>query len=175
MKHLIFFLLVFASCQNEEHRSIPEPTDEQLKIIQNQLNQENKNSQPKYINPTPLENNTQDYNNNTNYQEQSDIEDGEHEAEVQYYNPHTGTSSTYTLTVDVENGEVVKIYWPNGGWLDESHFTGADLDEDGNASFTSDKGYEYNITITDIESSIDQGSNNQTDEDDNENTDDDQQ
>lgn len=174
MRFIIFFLIILASCQNEESRNLPEPTDEQLKVIQNQLNQENQNGLATHSTQIPVENNNQDYHNNTNYQEQSDIEDGEHEAEVQYYNPHTGTSSTYTLTVDVENGEVVKIYWPNGGWLDESHFTGADLDEDGNASFTSDKGYEYNITITDIESSNDQGSNNQNDEDDNENTDDDQ-
>ena len=174
MRFIIFFLIILASCQNEESRNLPEPTDEQLKVIQNQLNQENQNSKPTYSPPITVKNNTQTYSNNTNYQEQSYIEDGEHEVEVQYYNPHTGTSSTYTLTVDVENGEVVKIYWPNGGWLDESHFTGADLDEEGNASFTSDKGYEYNITITDIESSDDQGSKNQNDEDDEENTDDDQ-
>ncbi len=34
--------------------------------------------------------------------------------------------------------------------MDESHFTATELDEDGSASFTSDKGYEYTVTITDF-------------------------
>ena len=74
--------------------------------------------------------------------------DGTYCAEVQYRNPHTGTHSTYTLTVEVENNEVTQINFPTGGWMDQDHFNGADLDDDGNTSFTSDKGYDYEIQIT---------------------------
>jgi hypothetical protein len=38
------------------------------------------------------------------------------------------------------------IHWPNGGRLDESHFISEDI-YSGSCSFTSDKGYEYNVTI----------------------------
>ena len=68
-------------------------------------------------------------------------------AEVEYYNPKTGTRSSYTLTVEVESNEVVEINFPNGGWLDNDHFSGADLEDDGTTNFTSDRGYEYDITI----------------------------
>ncbi|MBP2616962.1 hypothetical protein [Chryseobacterium jejuense] len=67
-------------------------------------------------------------------------------AEIDYYYYNTGTSSTYTLTVEVENDELVKINWPNGGWLDDSHFTPQDISS-GSCSFTSDAGYDYNITL----------------------------
>lgn len=80
----------------------------------------------------------------------SRIEDGIHCAKVEYYNPNTGTFSVYTLEVEVENEEIVKIYWPNGGWLDDSHFTPVEI-SDGNASFTSDVGYEYEVTLLDGE------------------------
>lgn len=74
--------------------------------------------------------------------------DGEYCAEVTYYNPNTGTRSTYTLNVEVEGNELTQINWPNGGWLDDSHFSPEELDEDGNCSFTSDRGYEYEVQIT---------------------------
>ena len=78
--------------------------------------------------------------------------DGEYCAEIEYYNPNTGTHSTYTLPVEVENGELVKILWNNGGWLDESHFMPPDI-SDGTASFVSNQGYEYTIRL------LEQGSN----------------
>lgn len=74
--------------------------------------------------------------------------DGTYCAEVEYYNPNTGTRNTYTLNVDVENNELTVINWPNCGWLDDSHFYPEELDTDGSCSFTSDKGYEYTIKIT---------------------------
>lgn len=75
--------------------------------------------------------------------------DGTFSADVNYYNPNTGTSSTYTLDVEVENNEVTVIYWPNGGQLDDSHFTPQELDSNGSCFFTSDQGYDYEVTITD--------------------------
>lgn len=73
--------------------------------------------------------------------------DGEYCADVEYYNPNTGTDNTYTLTVEVQDGLLTVIHWPNGGWLDESHFSAPEVDENGEASFTSDKGYDYTISI----------------------------
>jgi hypothetical protein len=73
--------------------------------------------------------------------------DGTYCAEVTYYNPNTGTNSTYTLRVEVEDNFVVAFYWPNGGWLDSDHFTPEELDSDGYCSFESDQGYEYTVTI----------------------------
>ena len=73
-------------------------------------------------------------------------EDGEYCAEIDYYYSKTGTRSTYTLKVDIENNELTKIYWPNGGWLDSSHFYPPDI-SDGYASFESDQGVEYDVRI----------------------------
>lgn len=67
-------------------------------------------------------------------------------AEVEYYNPSTGTRSTYELDVEVENGYLVQIDWPNGGWLDETHFSSEDISS-GECSFTSDRGYQYTVTL----------------------------
>src|SRR4051794_22101571 len=66
----------------------------------------------------------------------SEYEDGSYCATVEYYNPNSGTESTYTLTVEVEDNEVTQINFPNGGWLDDSHFTPEELDDDGSVSFT---------------------------------------
>lgn len=53
---------------------------------------------------------------------EEEYSDGTWCADVEYYNPHTGTRNTYALDVEVQNGELTQINWPNGGWLDESHF-----------------------------------------------------
>lgn len=81
----------------------------------------------------------------SDYQEQGYV-DGTYCAEVDYYNSNTGTSSTYTLEVEIENNELTVIHWPNGGWLDDSHFTPTDIST-GEASFTSDRGIEYTVRI----------------------------
>ncbi len=71
--------------------------------------------------------------------------DGTYCAEVEYYNPNTGTQSSYTLTVEVTDNEITQINFPQG-WLDNDNFT-AELDENGDASFTSDAGYDYDVHI----------------------------
>ena len=75
------------------------------------------------------------------------FKDGTYDAEVEYHNPNTGTHSSYDLPVDIEDNMVVKIHWPAGGWLDDSHFDPAELDGDGNAEFISDRGYTYEVHI----------------------------
>jgi hypothetical protein len=75
------------------------------------------------------------------------FEDGTYCADVTYDNPNTGTSSDYTLDVEVQGNQVTQINWGNGGWLDEDHFNSEELDENGSCSFSSDKGYDYTVTI----------------------------
>lgn len=73
--------------------------------------------------------------------------DGDYCAEVNYYNSKTRTQSSYTLTIEVSNNEVIKINFPNGGYFDDE-ITDGTLDSSGEASFTSNKGYEYEVKIT---------------------------
>jgi hypothetical protein len=82
-------------------------------------------------------------------QSENGFEDGTYCAEVDYYNPNTTTRSTYTLEVEVENNEVVKIYFGNGGWLDSDHMSPEELDSDGHCTIISDRNYEYDLTIID--------------------------
>jgi hypothetical protein len=72
--------------------------------------------------------------------------DGIYCAYVKYYNPSTGTKSIYTLNVEVENNQLIIIYFPNGGWLDSSHFQPKDI-SDGNCTFKSDKGYWFTVKL----------------------------
>ncbi len=76
------------------------------------------------------------------------VEDGTHNATVQYYNPQTGHSATYYLDVEVENGEVNQINFPKGGWLDGSHISPEAL-ESGKATIIDDEGREFDIEIDD--------------------------
>jgi hypothetical protein len=73
--------------------------------------------------------------------------DGTYCAKIKYYNPSTGTTSYYELTVDVTGGYLTKIYFPNGGWLDNTHFTAPLVTSSGHSAFTSDKGYQYEVII----------------------------
>jgi hypothetical protein len=89
----------------------------------------------------------QDYSDDNDYNSISDgYKDGTYCAEVEYYNPSTGTRSIYDLDVEVESAELTTIYWPNKGWLDNSHFFPQDI-SNGDCSFTSDKGYRYTVTL----------------------------
>jgi len=81
-----------------------------------------------------------------NYSERNGYEDGTYCAEIDYYYSETGTSSTYTLEVEIENNELTIIHWPNDGWLDDSHFLPPDI-SDGEVSFTSYRGVDYTVRI----------------------------
>ena len=57
---------------------------------------------------------------------------------------------TYTLSVELYEGSIYKIYFPNGGYLDQSHFNKDDAkiiydDYGESASFTDDR--DRNITV----------------------------
>ena len=68
-------------------------------------------------------------------------------ATVDYNNPETGYSATYTLDVEVQDCQVVQINFPNDGYLDEDHISYADIDEDGRASVDGEDGKTYEIQI----------------------------
>lgn len=75
------------------------------------------------------------------------FEDGTYSASVDYNNPETGYSATYTLDVEVQDCQVVQINFPNDGYLDEDHISAAELDEDGNASVDGEEGKTYEVHI----------------------------
>jgi ribosomal protein L37E len=94
--------------------------------------------------------NEEEYSENKdNNSEDGSYKDGTYCAEVEYYNPSTGTRNTYDLDVEVESGELTVIHWLNSGWLDNSHFYPEDI-TDGECEFTSDKGYRYTITLGEL-------------------------
>lgn len=79
--------------------------------------------------------------------EGSEIEDGTHSATVYYNNPQTGYSATYTLDVEVEDGQVVQIDFPNGGYIDSDNITPEALNSDGECTIYGDDGKTYVIHI----------------------------
>lgn len=91
------------------------------------------------------ENEESDENDNDGYS--NSIDDGTYSATVDYYNPETGFSNTYTLDVEVEDGEVVQIDFPNDGYLDEDHIEPAELDESGHCTVDGEDGKTYEIQL----------------------------
>jgi len=79
--------------------------------------------------------------------EYGDIEDGTYTAIVDYYNPATDYSATYTLDVEVESGEVTVIYFPNDGYLDDDHIYPSELDDGGYVSIDGEEGKTYDVQI----------------------------
>lgn len=78
--------------------------------------------------------------------ESEEVDDGLHSATIDYFNPATGTMGTYTLDVQVDGGQVTTIYFPQGGWLDDTHFEPADLEE-GRASIVDDEGRSWDVEL----------------------------
>lgn len=70
-------------------------------------------------------------------------------AEVTYKNEKTSTISNYTLNVEINENKLSKIYFQNGGWLDNSHFIEPEFNSDNKTEFVSDKNVKYNVTLID--------------------------
>lgn len=75
------------------------------------------------------------------------FEDGTYSATVNYSNPETGYSATYTLNIEVQDCQIVQINFPNDGYLDEDHISATDLDDDGSATVDGEDGKTYEIQI----------------------------
>lgn len=71
-------------------------------------------------------------------------------ADVHYTNHDTDYENDYQLYVQVSNCQVVKIFFPKGGWLDESHIKPTDI-VGGEANVIDDKGREFEISFPEIE------------------------
>lgn len=69
--------------------------------------------------------------------------DGTYCAKVNYSNPNTGKQSNYRLTVHIEDNKVTRLDFPNGGWLDDSHFTPPEFNRKGIAIIKDDRDYQY--------------------------------
>lgn len=115
------------------------------------LNEENHSSQ----NGISDEEYIDDQNSSSDYTSDEDgenlngcqFDDGTYSSTVDYYNPETGYSATYTLDVEVVNCQVIRINFPNDGYLDEDHISYTDIDEDGNASVDGEDGKTYKVHI----------------------------
>ena len=84
----------------------------------------------------------------------SGVQDGKYCADIEVHSWKTDKDSYYTLPVEVENNQIVKIYWSNGGWLDETHFNPeeAELDaRDNTALFEDDRERMFLVKIIDDE------------------------
>lgn len=88
------------------------------------------------------------YNENgSDFNSGCEIVDGTHSATVDYNNPETGYSNTYTLDVEVEDCQVVQIDFDSGGYLDEDHISPAEIDDYGMATVDGEDGKTYDIQI----------------------------
>lgn len=135
----VIFLLVFCiSCGSKKKKSEQSDSNDSSYSVTNSTNYSDDNDEAEE---------NEDVEEVVEEEEEK-YPDGTYCAEVEYSNPNTGTNSSYTLTVEVEGNEITQINWPNGGMLDQDHFSGAELDEDGSTSFTSDMGYDYEVQIT---------------------------
>lgn len=76
-----------------------------------------------------------------------EYEDGRHGATVSYTNPDTGHSATYSLDVEVDDCEVTVIYFPKGGWLDDSHISSGELDDDGYTVVSDQEGRTFEVQL----------------------------
>ncbi len=76
------------------------------------------------------------------------VYDGEHCASVTYHNSKTGKGSLYTLLVEAQDEKLIRIKWPSGGWLDNSHFVNPTFDDRGFTSFVTFDGRKYEVLIT---------------------------
>jgi hypothetical protein len=109
-------------------------------------------SYPSKTDPTTIddEDNSDDEDDNNeenNIKSSNRIEDGSYTATVNYFNPGTNYSATYTLSIEVSDGQVVQINFPNDGYLDDDHISAADIDENGDASVEGEDGKTYEVHI----------------------------
>ena len=57
------------------------------------------------------------------------LEDGKYNSTVKYYTSTNPTKSTYTLKVDIVDDRIIRIYFPNGGYIEvgSNNYTGGNL------------------------------------------------
>lgn len=142
---LVLAILLMLSCHGNESSSLSDTTVKQA--ADTTIN----SSQSQTTVPTSSYGSSSYSDDETGDDEEENdektIADGTYLATVDYNNPETGYSATYTLNVEVQDGQVVQIDFPNGGYLDDDHITPADIDEDGNATVEGEDGKTYEVHI----------------------------
>ena len=80
------------------------------------------------------------------------IKDGSYTADVEYYNITTGANTLYVTKVQVEDGYLKVIKWPNGVWLASTYFKPQKIRQDGTCIISNiEAGYENRVRILDLE------------------------
>lgn len=139
---LPLLLCLFLSCNKKDNVNDENSDSSYSNSVENENtdNEENSDSNSE-------EDENEESNSLSNSNSECGLDDGSYSATVDYNNPETGYSATYTLDVDVEDCQVVQINFPNDGYLDEDHISASDLDENGNASVDGENGNTYEIQI----------------------------
>jgi len=72
--------------------------------------------------------------------------DGIYCAAVERYNPRTQKESSYTLTVDIKNKLLMRLYFPNGGYMDYNDFEPVKV-KNNKTSFSDFKGIQFKVEL----------------------------
>ena len=132
----IMVVVLLAACGNSNHTSSNSDSQDSYQTNDN-IENDDSNNGSEYVD--------NDYNNGD--ETNSSIEDGTYSATVDYYNPDTGYSNTYTLDVEVEDNLIVQIDFPNDGYLDDTHIEPQELNKDGQCSIEDDEGRTFDIQL----------------------------
>lgn len=76
-----------------------------------------------------------------------ELSNGTYCADVMRYNPKTGKESSYTLTVEISNGKLVQMDYPNGGHSDSGDFKPPTV-KNSSVSFSDFNGANFSVDIT---------------------------
>lgn len=141
MKSIVLLLsitIIFSSCGGSSSNSSNDNNADYNRDEANEVYDENDDESFERAFEEDINNESSDKNG---------FEDGIYKAEVDYYNPETDYSTTYTLDVKIESNEVTVIYFSNDGYLDDDHIWPDELDEDGFASISGHDGQTYDVQI----------------------------
>lgn len=72
--------------------------------------------------------------------------DGIYCVEVDRYNPRTQKESSYTLTAEVKDEKIIKLFFPNGGYMDYDDFEPSKI-SDGSTSFSDFNNVQFKVSI----------------------------
>lgn len=143
---IILSLIIFTStgCQKGKRVTPPQNAPDELKEYQPTIQGEN------YI----LEEGPRNFEPviDKSGAEERKIKDGVYVADVEYFNTATGANVTYVTKVEVEDGYLKVIKWPNGVWLTSAYFSPEKILQDGTCLVKNiEAGYENRVKIFNLE------------------------
>jgi hypothetical protein len=125
----LLYTIPLCSCSNHSRLTGSEKAEDS--IVEKDTNQ--------------TEEQNEDATENSNNDDNEEANDDDENRTVDYYNPNTGTSSTYYLDVEMDDGGVEQINFDNGGYIDQNHITDQETNDDGSITVTTDEGAEYTV------------------------------